>query len=329
MSATTAAPIADRLALPLEVAAPDVSGPLAVFPLFGPPPRLAYLPFATAVARGCTIRELEGRAQVNDLTVVNPGDEAVLLYDGEQVVGAQQDRTFDVSVLVAPRTALRVPVSCVENGRWDHRRHGEAFTPSPQASYPALRRMKAEHGRAAAAAGRVARAEQGEVWREVAEKHQRMGTASPSGAMRDIYGGHRERLDALREAIRPRPGQVGMLAAIGDRFVVLDHASRPGAFATLAAPLVRGYALDAIEYRSTGPVATPSLDAARAFVARVCAAPITVRPGVGLGMEARFAGDGVAGTALVHEREVVQVTAFAEDNGPGPRTRVRRPSRRR
>src|SRR5919108_137085 len=91
---------------------------------------------------------------------------AVLVYEGEEVVGAQQNRTFDVSALVPARSSLRVPVSCVEAGRWDGSRHAESFAPAPQAAYPALRRMKNTHVRANLAAGGEARAAQGEVWRE-------------------------------------------------------------------------------------------------------------------------------------------------------------------
>ena len=320
---------APRLDLDLEVAAPDVAGPLAVFPLFGPPPRMLYKPFARAVADGVTVRERPGHASVNDLVVDNPTPDAVLLYDGEEVAGAQQDRTFDVSVLVAPRTTLEVPVSCVEHGRWDGSRHHEAFSPAPHAAFPELRRVKAMRARQHAAAGLRARADQGEVWATVERKHDRLATASATGAMRDIFDGRREHLDELRAAIRPRPGQVGTLCAIAGRFVVLDHASRPDAFAVLAEPLVRGYALDALEHLGAVRLPdAPSVDAAQAFVAAACAAPTAERPGVGLGVEARFASDGVSGTALVHDGEVVQLTAFGEER-PRPSVRIRRASRRR
>ena len=64
-------------------------------------------------------------------------------------------------------------------------------------------------------------------------------------------------------------------------------------------------------------------------------APILGRStGPGLGESARLAAAGVAGNALIHERELVQLTAYPDErwSGPGParsaRTRVRRPSRR-
>src|SRR3954453_16970290 len=105
---------------------PDRSGPLTVFPVLGEPGSLEYLSFAEASAHGCVVRELEP-ASVNDVLVVNPLDVPVLLYEGEEVQGAQQDRTVDLAVLVPAGARQRVAVSCVEAGRWDGARRGEAF----------------------------------------------------------------------------------------------------------------------------------------------------------------------------------------------------------
>jgi hypothetical protein len=117
----------------------------------------------------------------NDLLVRNPLDVAVLLYEGEEVRGAQQDRTLDVSVLVPACAELQVPVSCVEAGRWDASRGDEAMLAAPHAAFPALRRAKS---RAAQAAGR---ASQPEVWSVVGEKAARHGARSATGALRDVF----------------------------------------------------------------------------------------------------------------------------------------------
>src|SRR5690242_15495983 len=60
------------LAEPLRVGEPDVTGPLAVFPVFGPEPRLPYVTFAAALRQGLRVGELKGGASVNDIQVVNP-----------------------------------------------------------------------------------------------------------------------------------------------------------------------------------------------------------------------------------------------------------------
>jgi hypothetical protein len=269
---------------------------------------------------------------VNDLVVANPGDEPVLLYEGEEVLGAQQNRTFDVSVLVPERGRLRVPVSCVEAGRWDHSRHGEEFRPAPQAAYPDLRRVKNLHARERVASGMDARADQSQVWAEVAAKSARHGVHSPTGAMHDLYEARRGRLAELTGAVGRRDGQLGALASIGGRFAVLDFVSRADVFAALHAPLVQGYALDALETEEKDVL---TLEEAGAFLALVTASAADARPAIGLGRDLTFESAGVCGSALALDDELVQLTAFPSDP-PNPsrasaseRTRIRRPSRRR
>jgi hypothetical protein len=322
--------LAPRLACPFTVAAPVIAGPLAVFPLIGDrSPSLHYVSFTEAVTQGATVTELLDGASVNDLVVHNPLEVPVLLYEGEEVLGAQQNRTLDVSVLVAPRSELTVPVSCVEAGRWDATRSAEEFAPSPQTANPRLRRMKNEQARATQASGLEGRANQGEVWREVAETADRHGVASGTGAMHDVFERRREQLESISESVEMCCSQVGMLAAVGGRFVVLDHVSEVEAFATLHGPLVQGYALDAIE-ADTAPA--PSIDDARDFVELLLRAPLTTSPSVGLGEGLSFAFGGLAGSGLVCDGELVTITAFPQNaqerrrHGAG---RVARPSRRR
>ena len=336
MSASPAAApsLQDHLAEPLGLGDPDVHGPLAVFPLFGPAPQLGYVSFAQACAAGASVKELEGGASVNDLIVINPTDQAVLLYEGEEVLGAQQNRTFDVSVLVGARSRLSVPVSCVEAGRWDGRRHDESLSPAPQAAYPVLRAIKNRASRASVAAGGPPRATQGEVWDEVAHKSARMRVDSPTGALHDIYAGRRDRLAEFHAAIALHDGQTGALVLIGGRAAVLDHVSRPEVFAALHGPLVQGYALDALESPVEVFPTEPHTQTAEEFLQSILGARITEHDGIGDGRDVRFAQAGVAGAGLVAGDELVQLTAFPDSQSGTasrgtPPARIRRPSRRR
>jgi hypothetical protein len=329
---TTFPTLNDHLAEPLGVGDPDVHGPLAVFPVYGPDPVLEYVSFAQGRTRGVTIKEVEGLASVNDLHVLNSSDQAVLLYEGEEVLGAQQNRTFDVSVLVGARSEVGVPVSCVEHGRWDGSRHGEGFAPAPQAAYPALRRMKNRQATVRAVAGGEIRAMQSAVWDEVAEKAGRMSVDSDTDAMHDIFEGRRDSLDEFHAAVRLHDGQTGALVAIGGKMTVLDHVSRPDVFVALHGPLLHGYALDALE---ADVDTVPSVEDASAFLARILSSRVSQRDGVGLGRDVRFSEPGLGGAGLVAADELVQLTAFADDGNPGAeltageRARIRRPSRRR
>ena len=107
--------------------------------------------------------------------------------------------------------------------------------------------------------------------------------------------------------------QVGMLAAIGGRFVVLDYVSDVEAFAPLHDPLVAGYALDALEPDAVERAA-PSLDDARDFLALLLDAPDARGAGVGLGE--RFASPS-AGSAAPRSPPTAS-------SSPSPRSRRRR-----
>jgi hypothetical protein len=174
------------------------------------------------------------------------------------------------------------------------------------------------------------RARQHEVWEEVSAKSARLNVASATGAMHDIYDGRRDRLGEFRRAIHLHDGQTGALVLVGGRPAVLDHVSRPDVFATLHAPLVQGYALDAIEAGVDAP--PPVAAVAEAFLRRVLEARVSQRDGIGLGRDLRFAERGVAGAGLVAGDELIQLTAFPDEpsaTGEMSRARIRRPSRRR
>ena len=322
------------LAKPLRVGQADVIGALAVFPVFGPDPHQAYTSFAQGQSQGVKVGELESGASVNNLVVENPTEMAVLLYEGEEVLGAQQNRTWDISALVPAGAKQRIPVRCVEAGRLDGRRHRESFRAAPQAAYPELRREKARQLRTSVERGMAARAEQSAVWSGLAAKSSLMGVRSATGAMHDIYEDRRSELREIEERVRLHDDQLGALVAIAGSLVVLDYVSRADVFGALHGPLVQGYALDALEAEDADP---PSADTVSGFALLITdCEPNHRERGIGLGEQIRFAQNGVAGSALVHNDELIQLSAFPEDAGDAPTTppdvqagRVQRPSRRR
>ena len=64
------------------------------------------------------VMEVSEGGQVPELRVVNDGDTRVLLLDGEELIGAKQNRIINLTILVPARANVVIPVSCVEAGRW-------------------------------------------------------------------------------------------------------------------------------------------------------------------------------------------------------------------
>ena len=67
------------------------------------------------------IEELHEAGTAPEFRVVNEGALRVLILEGDELVGARQNRVVNSSVLVAAGSELVLPVSCVERGRLSYR----------------------------------------------------------------------------------------------------------------------------------------------------------------------------------------------------------------
>jgi hypothetical protein len=293
---------------------------IVVAPLFPRTTPLAdYVTLDEAIPLGFRVTEVDAAGSVPELRAHNPLDANVLLYDGEELVGAKQNRILNVTVLVGAQAKTTIPVSCVEEGRW--RARSEAFATAPHASYPELRRTKAERLSAEPLALGVA---QSVVWDEVRAKSARHGARSATGAQADVFHAREDELARLRTAFEPVPGQSGALFALGDR-LCLDYVSRPAAFARLYPKLLEGYLLDALERLDGGAAETTTLER---FVAAADDAPRSRGRSAGLGDDVRLRSDGVVGSGLELDGELIQLCAFSSDSQLVTRP-IMRPSGRR
>ncbi len=138
---------------------------LSVFPLFaGAESPVEYLLSDEGIGSGSvTVEEVSEGGSVPNLLVENKGNVRILFIEGEELVGAKQNRVLNTSVLIAAKTKVKIPVSCVEAGRWAYKsRH---FGSSGSHSSPKLRwflKMSVTDSLHAAAATCRTRARSGE-----------------------------------------------------------------------------------------------------------------------------------------------------------------------
>ena len=266
-----------------------------------------YLSLDEALARGSVrITETCAAGEVPELLLDNPGDQAVLLLDGEELVGARQNRMLNLTILAPAKTALRLPVSCVEAGRWSP--DSDRFSTRGHTIYAAGRARKAHQVTASLRATGTRGGCQEEVWDDIRAKGARMGTASETEAMADLYAAHAAALAAYVEALPPRPGQVGAVFAIAGEVRGVELFDYPATLRRLYPKLVRSYALDAVEVAMTAP--GDEVPDPRPFLAQLMAATATAHPAVGEGQDWRLSGEGVTGGALVARGRLVHLCAF-------------------
>ncbi len=297
-------------------------------------PVAAYITLAEAIALGLSVTEVDEDGVVGELLVANPTPHRVLMYDGEELEGAKQNRILNVSVLVEAGSTLVVPVSCVEAGRWNYDAdgngdHQRVFSAVRRTSSPRVRRAKEEHLRSAPLARGAA---QSAVWGAVDETHQERGSSSPTTAYSDAVRHVQPDLDKLVGHFPLRPGQCGVVLGYAGAVVCMDAVSRAEVYEGLHQALLAGYIMDALSFVDGKGIGKREADD---FLAAVSAAKATRRPSAGLGDDLRLSAQAATGSGLEFDREVIQMTAYRTVHGsdPAPGThqtaRIARPTRRR
>lgn len=321
----TAIAIVRALLRDMKPGEPKSEGAITLVPFFASKRTPDYLLGAEAIAAGALKVHEHGGGQVPQLVAINDAPLPVLLLDGEHLEGAMQNRILNVAVMLAPNSKTLLPVSCVEQGRWDHTNYSSSFAPSKVHSYARLRRLQAEQTVAAARVGAERRASQSAVWAEVATKHREAAVSnSATGAMGDVYAGRRPSIDhVLRTFSKPEARQTGVLCLIECSPVALDAFDRPSTLAKMWSRLVSGYAMDAVG--SLDGEIEPGV--AEEFISIARAADWSEHRGVALGTDVVCTTPGIVGTALSFEDGIAHLALFGRSprgsfasRGARPRT---------
>ena len=282
---------------------------LSLFPLMGAARQEpGYRLLDEAMAQGCArVTEVSDSGSVPELKFINSCDRPVLLLDGEEVLGAKQNRIVNLTVLAPAGKTIVIPVSCVEAGRW----HGESreFSSAGRAHYAAGRARKAADVTESLNYSGTRRSDQSGLWADISAKAERMEAWSYTEAADAMYVKHRGSLDEYLAAFTVAEGQTGALFAINGEVVGLDLFDCTETLRGLLPKLVESYALDAIdEAGSANGVAEK--EAAMSLIRSAAQASLQRFAALGEGEDLRLQGDGLAGGALAVDGRVVHLCVF-------------------
>lgn len=186
-----------------------------------PDATLDYLTLDESLSSGVAeITEVSEQGSVPDLRVVNRGPKPALIIDGEELVGAKQNRVVNLTILVAAQSELTIPVSCVEAGRW--RARSRAFTAAPRTHYASGRAKRMAQVTMSMVMNESYHSDQAEVWSDIAAKSARLQAKSSTSAMEALFVDLSAAIEKFVAACRPVDGQVGALFAINGAILGFD-----------------------------------------------------------------------------------------------------------
>jgi hypothetical protein len=293
---------------------------LSMFPLFSEDvfaPQ-SYVPVGNAIRSGSArITEISEGGSVPTLALQNLTDIPILIIDGEELLGARQNRISNLTILAPGKHTLPLPVSCVERGRWSYK--SREFTESPDIAFYGARAKKARAVSLNMSARNSRVSDQGEVWGDIDELSSKLGYNSPTSAMRDVYESRRSTIEEYLNDVTVSDGQIGAVFAINGKAAGVELFDSTDTFRTYLPKILRSYALDALSNKSMSTVATESAQAER-LLESILELDAKSFPAIGLGNDLRLDSPTITGGALEHEGRLIHLGAFQTilaDSGDG------------
>ena len=278
---------------------------LTVFPLIyagDKGPDYAILNEAMSLGEA-EVSELEEGESVPTLVVRNKGDRSVLILAGQGLEGGLQNRTVNTSIL-ADIGETRIPVSCVEQGRWER---SSDFC-SRDFAHSSLRSLMLVHTSHSLRTTRTFHSEQSEVWDEISRLSDSTNSPSETGSLYESFSKFEETVKEYEKPLERLGSCHGVLVGVNGRIVGMDMLSREDPFEKVRSRLLRSYIVEAME-KTNGTKTCPA-DAAQSFLEGLGRAKTTPFPSCSLGTDMRWETNDLQASALVHQDHVVHLMAF-------------------
>jgi len=201
------------------------------------------------------ISEVSRSGRVNTLLVRNLSTDTLYLRDGEILVGGKQDRVVAEDMLVPPNTGeSKLPVYCVEKGRWKYKNDGTNFSGYYGMANEHLRDIIDHHG------GQQA------VWEDIAKTNKKDGVSSSTEAYtahannRRFREQEQEYANFFQNIFDGQDDVIGVIAVTGNIIEGADLFVSNRLFLQEYRKLIYAYLDDAITYGAPVKVAKSTID---------------------------------------------------------------------
>lgn len=239
----------------VQIRTPLRFGSLAVFPLDADICEAPdYLMLSEALEVGClSISEVDANGEVPFVFAKNSSDLRILLLEGEELAGARQNRVINASILLPTKHSCRIPVSCVEEGRWSGTT--DRFRASGISSSPRIRSSLRNSVTRSLHSKNRHESDQSNIWHEIRSSFRTIGTTSATLAMSDANRTFQIEFEDLLQAVPYPDGANGIAVGLGGRVTSIDLFDKWQTCRNVWNSLLSAYVIDATQrVRMTDPL---------------------------------------------------------------------------
>jgi hypothetical protein len=268
------------------------------------------------------VTETSEGGEVPFLLVENNGNHPVIILDGEELWGGKQQRIVNSTVIIPGQYTIKIPVSCVQRGRWQEQR---SDFQSPKSIFRAKSRaVKTATVSLSLREGRGYRSDQGAVWREVEQTLTGLRVASPTHDYREGMDTVTHQIDEFVAAIRPIENQVGALFLGQQQEILgLEILATPALFSASCEKIVKSFAFETLGHSDLTNI---NADGAMDWWANVIKADFSVQQSVGAGEDVRINTQDGIGSGLLWNDALVHLCCFPYVQQREPRPNTQRTS---
>jgi hypothetical protein len=260
-----------------------------------------------------SVVEKDEAGSVPELRMINKSPCMILILDGEELVGARQNRIVNTSILIQGKSTTLIPVSCVEQGRWAY--ESQAFGSEERLMAAQLRAKKSEQVHRSIRRSEGFRSDQSANWEEISSKAARMEDDSPTMAMSEIYKKKRSLLVDYINHFWLVEMQVGAVFMINGKMMGLDTVGKTETFGKVFRKLVERCALDAIDWLEEKSLGKTLKSKVTKFLWATSNATTESQGSISLGTDIRLESRTLTVFALAHEKKILHLFVFARSNG--------------
>ena len=206
-----------------------------------------YTPLKEALQKQkIRITEKEGRgegAEVNTLHAQNLSRDTLFLMAGEVIQGGKQDRVIGEDVVIPPgNNKVKLPVYCVEHGRWSSSRGNNANQFMGYHSVSGLAVRKAVE----------VEKNQGKVWENVAAVNAKNKVRTSTDAYTALHTStdyvktEKEYLNALQPKLAAEKDVIGVIVVSGDKVIGCEIFATEQLFRNASDNLLQSYIHEAV-----------------------------------------------------------------------------------
>ena len=239
-------------------------------------------------------------SQVNTVIVKNSAVTPLILIDGEEIIGGDQNRIVNSTILIDAGSMMQIPVSCSEKNRWAFK---SEFKQSEYMANYNTRRAK-EY------ASRVSSSYQDVIWSSIDCLEVENDYASPTSAMEESYENIKAAQNEIIKEFKIIDGQTGVLVMVDGEIKGFELFLNSGIYRDFHEKIIKSYLIDS---KIKNCMFTVNIEAAEEVIGHAFDASFEKKSSNGIETAYTFENDDGLGTLYLFKDKIVHWSYFKKD----------------